>query len=49
VASEQELEEEDDEDEDEDEEEARKRMGRQSRSTDDPTCKLCSSLLLPWL
>ena len=49
MASEQELEEEDDEGEGEDEEEARKRMGRQSRRSNDPTCKLCSSLLLSWL
>ena len=47
-AAEQELEEDDDEGEDEGEEEGRKRMGRKSRSSNDPTCKLCSSLLLPW-
>ena len=47
VASEQELEEQGDEDKGDDDEEAKKSMGRQSRSSIDPTCKLCSSLLLP--
>ena len=46
MASELELEEQGDEDKDDDDEEAKKSMGRQSRSSIDPTCKLCSSLLL---
>ena len=46
MASNQELEEEGDEGKDDEEEEAKKSMGRQRRSSIDPTCKLCSSLLL---
>jgi hypothetical protein len=46
VASKEELEEQGDEDKGDDDEVATKSMGRPSRSSIDPTCKLCSSLLL---